>query len=332
MEDEIAPNAFVLSKGMLKLSEGALIGVIAHELTHLYLQKGENNFDNLYYFAYDELRHQGRVAPNLELSKKIGYYRTYMEIVGPFSAETLSGIPFDFRNMHESADDTLRYLLRSKVDAQECRPLIENYDKLYENLWLGVEMVDNRQELVNVDSFKDLVDKVEVELKTCFGNQKISLKELVIRSYDVSSSVYDWNLKLMPSEKLQIIKMAEKLFEQKSLTEALLELTRYARAEMRRFEAENNVSQIRYYSSEDHADEIALQVLYALDVPVEPFNDFFVNGLEGADEEVYVCNLEVEPFYGFLDDDHKNDCWRVYRNQRYYQWLKENNNNSDLGR
>ncbi len=86
-----------------------------------------------------------------------------------------------------------------------------------------------------------------------------------------------------------------------------------AKTQLREYERQFDRQQLRYYSAEDQADEVAASVLKSLKLTRLDYAQALLGSLE---EDKALCettlNKNIEPPYGHLVDIHHATCWRVW--------------------
>jgi hypothetical protein len=84
-----------------------------------------------------------------------------------------------------------------------------------------------------------------------------------------------------------------------------------------------DVSTLRYYTTEEQADDVAIAVLYKIGADPLALTKFLEERyVVGADRAA--CENEIaagEPTYGILSIRHHSRCWRIAHGRALASWL-----------
>ncbi|MCK5883571.1 MAG: M48 family metalloprotease [Bacteriovoracaceae bacterium] len=315
----LRPNYIVVSRGLLQnYSDETVIGVLAHEMAHHALQ--ETDFPSLYYKSTGEVLFKDQIISDPRLSEMLTKYELLFGLVGPFSNKELSGIPLNiYKNNMALLTQQLRDLIydQNKSKCNDAAILLNQFiDVMEENYSQATHRLVITAE-ANSRSITDLSSRFEKEAEQCLGDKKMGFILLTSLAFDM-----DYNIArklLSGGSKMQqdILSQLERIYLENNVFNAIKLSTVSTRVAMREIEDEVDFNSVRFYTNEDHADEVAVQVLASSDISIRGFNDFLV----GADTE---CDYEddIEPEYGTLDDSHHSSCWRAYRNVLFEKSLE----------
>ncbi len=101
--------------------------------------------------------------------------------------------------------------------------------------------------------------------------------------------------------------------------DGLIDLTKRAQAKLRELAEGFAIQKLRYYSSEDQADEAAITVIKSLGHNGSDFPDIFFTQLDEKSKKLCERAIEddIEPPFGNLLDSHHAPCWRIYNLRKF---------------
>jgi len=321
------PYLFMVHKGLLKIPSNQLEGIIAHELVHLYLQGYENGHrypskkyylsDGLFYFN-NEINHNSVLERNLELFNNAGGY------IGMFDDEILGGIPMDFAQENASPYREIFYLLINAPQDDICTDAQNKHWKLkYDLLHTYYDKTTGFLEFENLDNknmIKNQVKEVEFSLGQCLQGMKYDRLEIYSFTYGLSKEMLSTILSNSKGIEKESLDETAYYYENMDTISAIFAVTRLMRERRSNLLPKLDFEKTRIYTEEDHADEIAVKVLFELGISPDGLNDFFISHNKDASCD-YKNPSFPEPYYGRLSSIHHNDCWRAYRNNALYKKL-----------
>lgn len=81
---------------------------------------------------------------------------------------------------------------------------------------------------------------------------------------------------------------------------------------------------LRNYNFEDHDDNVAIEILWRLNLPVDDRVGFLFFSPQEALACLKLVNSQTIPPYGRLTEFHHDNCWRYYRALQVEKFLNEN--------
>jgi hypothetical protein len=318
--DEI-PYLLVMNQALAEQSESAIQGVLAHEFVHLFLQPDHlsESFPKSRFFEDTNSRIDfGFQISNQEALENV--FRPYVETVDtitPFSNVELGNFPLSFDSSGANFIRIYTQLFQHADGSPSCNTAETKFDELFD---LAVDTADESDglKLVLNDAQKIAVAEITATLQTaseeCFASvSHASAADLYTEALGMLKIyVLGFMGQIAPVDSVAD-QFESRILSQNTIS-ALFESTGEARELLRDVEAAYDFSKIKYYTSEDHADEIAVFILAKMNHSPEGLNSVLVSGGE-------VCNMSQEPKFGGLGGEHHAGCWRAFRNQSLYNYL-----------
>lgn len=322
----IKPYLFAIHRGLLLLPDEVVIGILAHELTHLYLQWEENGEDipkEKYFISSNQLKFGPNIINDLAIANKVKLREELRSYAGPFSHEELGGIPLIYDYAEISPYREILYLLENAPESDICLKADKNNEDFLHNMLENFFSYTSFELTLNSESAAKTVSKeaefVELLLKDCLNKVNYDYKELLNKVYGISLDTINSLYEKMSMFEKEVFDDVESHYGETSAIEAIFNVTRKYRKRVRTLEEETSFKKVRIYTHEDHADEVAVEVLNHIGMNPDGLNRFLID--EFSEDETIDCdykNIESEPFYGPLEDIHHASCWRAFRNHQYF--------------
>lgn len=318
------PYAVYMHKGILKYSNEALTSIIAHELSHFFLQYNEYNTDypaaKFYYGQPNDVHIGPEITRDEKLDQLGSRWLQFADVVGPFSHEFLGRLPIG------AGENELGRIARSLIERNSTKPACEKVISSYSKVekLLKPYIAPDQFFLKPIPTSKSqrisqLANQIESELKACNGEYRTTLEDFYANHYGIS--IYDARKILYLSEPatIELQRQEEEFFERLDAAEAILAIARWARAEMREIEKQIDLKTLRVYTHEDHADEISIYVIYRMGLNPLNINVYLKTAEPHAKPNQTIPN---QIYHGVLDDDHHEPKWRIKRNEKFVAYLK----------
>ncbi len=323
------PYMIILYTGLLESSYENIMGTVAHELAHLLLQwidnQGNSHPQKKYYKSDGRPFYTGEtIQRDHRLSSQMIYLNNLTFYSSDFSHAALQGIPYDLATRRQSATQILLSLLDSKSFIYQCfeaKTEYNTYLMAVDNLNISKGGVPLVFEKMNLNNLNERAQKMKAILSDCFKDTRMSFKEVFTQTYGVPEQDYDRQVSALRGIDKKLFERRAKHFENSSniieaISSYLLDFRREVRMIGKRVGLKNN----RYYNHEDHADEVAIEILHSLGLSITGFNDALLS-FENSGKDCHYKTMKNEPYYGDLKVIHHTQCWRSYRNYQYEQKL-----------
>lgn len=310
----------MVQTGLIELdaSEPAILGVVMHELTHAVDR-------HVLPETGDRIRIHYQVAPGQ--AEPIGFaqrdepvaraaitaWRKLGEEAGPYPLAELHGVPTGGEALMTRAfNSTIQIAVAH--DQTACAAAIERVDALNGFLSARISPLDNLLLPMN-DAERAELDRLSSEFLAalrdpCLTGSTLDLFPLLAQLFGVTLD--EVVAEFDPADAA--------LIEGKPILDQITLLTEDRYRRMREIEAMlvtdtgRDTRSLRYYSTEEAADDSTVPVLEGMGLPPDAVGEFFVAILpevaQGPCTEV-LGRGEVPP-YGDLIDEHHANCWRAY--------------------
>jgi hypothetical protein len=300
-------------------SEDLLAGLMEHELAHHVLKHAADAAKakiTKYYEANTSLPlgFQNKVD-NASVRKIANDWISEAEKVGSSSHVELHGWPLNSTSRFQQ----LAFgLLRAgfDVNAKGCtavNPALTAfspvYTKVYDNI-RQVIVIPNDAERASLDKS---VTEILNQSATCTSTLKsfdAALKNVLLED---GTAVID----TLTAEENTIVDDAATPFA------AVAALTENSRKRMRALEP--SIGNIRFYTEEEEADDVAVYVAQKAKLSLRAYGAFMNNAQQGAADRDTCTTIRAtgaEPPYGALSDTHHATCWRVDHAERMAKLLE----------
>jgi hypothetical protein len=288
--------------------DGKIIGVIAHELAHVYLN--HTYVDRLVLDAWED-----GSGEKLDTQKLINFklFLSDAYVAGHGFDEVWSGLPAGTSLSRNALIDLMTQLKDQYPSAQCVQAGNEMYVKLlHPILSKSYSYFEWR------NAFSDLQRRISGAMIDSFEEQIITCsRSLGFKSTALRDTHFPNAFMTIDSEKYIGFRLHRNFkWDDQNEFEVLFELGKAIQRDMRRTIVESRFESIRWRSFEDEADDFALAIMRELGLPV----DGFTNGLLDAMEQVRpgfslkcrtaIASDETLP-YGGLDDPHHAMCYRI---------------------
>lgn len=296
------PYIIVIHTGLMDFENDrdALFGVLAHELTHLFFQHTINS--NPQYSI------EGKSNFNSNnLKNDIEDWKYMADTVGELTWDEFNGIPL----MEGSEGYSYLRTIVKNSRSERCGT-VEDFDKQ-----INSALNYNGQSLMKYKyDIGVFSKKLDIFLSECSKSYNPTLLELASDANGIPSSEL---LKLIessgPKEKQRIEKEINLFDGRGSAYSGLKSITNTYFNDMKAIESTYELRKVRYYSNEDHADEISIKILDHLGMNPAGVGLFLLHALPPEDQEKCLDTIKrgESPNYGSLRDDHHSNCWRYQR-------------------
>jgi hypothetical protein len=317
----ISPHVFIVNVGIFTSKNGRanttqIRGLIAHELAHHVLkhQWPDNREKVQKWYSVDKAAADGfgwQQKDDPTLRKTGVAFVTATTDTGDSPLVEWNGVP----RLGGILSKTLTYVHR---DARAREPEKCSASELaYEALEIYLKSVtDTLQTLSLTAAVKKRIDEltrayVEKEL-ACGGSSTDTLWKSLAEQYQTTEAAF--KAQLAKTTTATIIDNA------RSPTDAVFSLVkRYDQSTV----SLGDVSKLRYYSTEEEADDVSINVLFRA--------GYDANGTASLLEDIgrddawaKACKAASdagEPSYGPLSDDHHHACWRIWHSKQLIKYL-----------
>lgn len=327
-ENSEKPYFFVANKGIFKLSNQALTGIFAHELAHLYLQwhEGAHSFPaEKFYTKGKHIAFGKSIKHDDVLKKSYLHWENIREQTGPFSYVELGGIPLHYDPSAPSHFRQIKYLLSIAPQNNQCKEAKRAYMHYVKTVMINYFSYDTLTLALNTSKDRQIVQKLssnlENKLSLCLKGIHHDYTELQMAIYGLSQEIVDSIKKNMSGIEKETFTKIEKYYSSMDSISALFSVTKDFRKKLIEVERKMDFDSIRIYNHEDHADEVAVEILHHLKVSPDKFNEFLLKYLTAKNQVCPYKSLKSEPAYGPFENPHHSPCWRAYRNHNYLQTL-----------
>jgi hypothetical protein len=293
-------------------SDDAMLGLMMHELQHAVglhvLPEVKAKFKR-FYLAANGSEPIGRTqAEDARVREAATQWLTSAGEIGALANVELGGMPFS-----GDLNRVLRTVFQSGLDtnAAACMSAQNAINAL--SIELGGKIDPISGAVVGLDaSFKTRVDNAFTLLRTdCLPNFTMSFVEVVASIAGVTPDQIEASLS---DEDKQLVR-------DKHVVEAIRVLGEDRRAKLRAIEADfarqTGVpwTAVRYFSTEEDADDTSVPVLRNAGLAPTGLGDFLANVLPAEQQakcRALIDDGKVPPYGADLVDDHHGTCWRVY--------------------
>lgn len=277
-------------------SMAAKIGLAAHEISHLFLWHQDANLGPI------RVYYSGKKLITRAETDAFSDWFVIAGLIGWLTQSQSNGI-----NLDSSLGAGFGTFIKrvGEIPSSHCgKPLV---DKLVEKRVAMSKFMSRYQWDFIFDTPEKLKALDEVTRSTiqliekCSNSEKITITEYDLYILNAAG------IKVAPSD-------AEVTFKR------FLEINRDGQARLRDLEKHFDKNQLRFYSVEDQADEVAMTILKHLGYRTRDYPESFLDFLYD-DRSLCVQNLQkgIEPPYGNLIDDHHAPCWRIYNLNKFIQ-------------
>jgi len=312
------PNFFVVNKGSLGASDDDLAGMVAHELAHFYLQYSDNNEaypKTKYYFRADQKLEFGPFIVNDEYAEAaFKKEATLLRLSGTLINSELDGLPLGSMDQ-PNFTQLLKYLLNEHLGESKCRDIVDDIKFFGKNL-AGKINEDLTLKVTSSSKLLKQTQTLERSLVDCLGGYRYSFSELLRGAFPIPEEIRMAKKKIHDPESEAQAKELEQLFANNDAIQAIFMSARTARQKINRLNNFLNISHLASYNHEDHADEVATYILLQLHLNPDSLN-LYLQKYSGAKLK---CEKNSTA-YGPFDNYHHTECWRIYRNTKFKEYL-----------
>jgi hypothetical protein len=287
-------------------SEAALAGLVMHELTHavgLHVVPGGDALFRRFYVAAGE-EPLGFEQDEDPIALEHGEaWRSAASDAGPFVAPELGGFPFT---------GTMELLLNFGVaNIPQCATARGIASEMRDDLVGGLDFLDvSLQVPANVN--RQRADNVMANLADCVEDAGVDgdFFDLVAAFTGSSADVI----------RGQVSAADRTLLDGKPFIIGMRDLLISRRAEMREIEAafeadtDESFAALRFFSTEENADDITVPVLEAMDLDIVGLGQFLFGVLDNDSQvrcQQLLANQQTPPYGADLNDEHHATCWRI---------------------
>lgn len=329
------PYIFVVHLGLVQSApnESVIYGVIAHELTHLLLLHGHAEIaEGLRKFSLvngdedDALSVLRPRDPSLQNDMQLWLF--HAKDAGPLARPELNGLPvpgnsiLDMRSM-------LKYFMSRDLVTADCIKRAGFGYRAVERLYIdrldtynGRYVMDNEQwEKIGQESASAVA-----ALKECaVDSQGRPIKTTYYKTWEILSRLEIKNLLPLMSEfEAQEARKDAVVFDaQPNELASVIALTLRKQEILRAVEAKHDLTRVRYYSVENEADGMAVQILLRMGLKAEDYAAGFYRFLGPMANTCYLTIKAGQvPPYGALFDEHHGTCYRVHDILKLSTYLK----------
>jgi hypothetical protein len=311
-DSELVPFTVVVLTGLLDLepTEDELQGMVMHELTHavgLHVLPGGGDLFRRYYVAPGESEPLGFLQDDDPAARRHGdEWRASAELIGPYSFEDLGGFPF----LGQISQVMLTGL--GPVGATpECNPALVAFDQLGQDLQARLNTLDLSLTLP-ANPVRERADAIMAGISDCLEEVGVTDDFFKVTGATFGVTADEVRSQLDP----EIVAVVDGKVFADAINDLLLHLRGKMRQAEQGFEAERGepFSRLRYFSTEENADDLTVPVLDEMGLDQAGAGNFFLKIL---DEESAVSCAEFldagePPPYGVdLGDEHHANCWRI---------------------
>lgn len=320
---EIKPLFIKLHSGALKTSDSALLGLLAHEFAHLYLQTHSLPEQTYYYnkdVDYEDFL-SGTLPFDPSLEENMDLWTFYAGFPGINSSTLLGGVPYSYDTDSESDLKLLLQLVKKSKNKKECSDLLSTSASLADTFYALT--TSNFLDLWSADDaieFQTKVQKIEHRLKLCLSDSVdifMEVSELENLSLKDVTTFLENSIKTGGQEGA-FTSTVLNFYKKLSGGEALLATSRLSRQKMREIEKKVDFSNLKKFTHEDHADIVAAKILSGMKIHTDHF-------LKELSTHFGVCTEtpQTEPHFGPIDWDHHSTCWRRWRGNKFYEYFSK---------
>ena len=317
---EVSPHAFMVGTGLLTddngkaTSRAALHGLIAHELAHHVLKHqwpGVGDKVARHYSAKNAVgaKFGFEQTDDAATRKTVTAVTNLQGWIGKVTAPELSGVPLSggtlmyiMAAMHKTAAAVLpskcepatAALKAASVSFQDSfDPVTQTFDPT----------PAKREELARLTS-----EFIRLEPACAAGSTK-SFYELGGEAKGTTAAEFKSSL---TQGQIDLIERSKTPFE------TIVTWTKSGIDATAKFPTD-----LRFYSTEEEADDVAVNVLFETKDDPQAFHAMLVREIGTAEQEVACTRLaeKSEPPYGSLSDDHHSPCWRTWHAAELTQYL-----------
>lgn len=293
--------------------ESAFVGLIVHELAHaveLHPYPGVGERLRKYYWAEEDWEPLGFTMEDDPTARAVA--EPWLEAagaVGPHPRDEFNGLP----GLSSAGMKILRWLARSHADPENpaCLTASQALGEWYELVLSGYSELD-RSISLDEETWRALDERsaaAVMAFSECLSHVQMTLDELATAFAMAIGAPPARLLEAVTDEQRRIFAGGENAFDGLRL----LTLDGYAR--MQEIEAEHDLDRLRYYSTEEAADDRAVLVL--LDAGLDPAG--FARFLASISSEAHNRSCQdildrgdVPPYGEDLADTHHATCWRIH--------------------
>jgi hypothetical protein len=319
----IAPDVFMIQTGAVAGKSGVtddLRGLVGHELGHLILKHvfpGNAAKVAKYYRGARSGEPLGYLESNdPKLAKAVEKWVDDASVAASFPLPELHGLPINIIGNPPVLFTALKTAVLKGVQDHptECQPAEDAVNGLIVAMKSHTSTVDYDMDLgAEARSQIDTAAQAAVTaLGPCLATSTKTVSELVAETYGVS--VADIESAFDPAD-LVILHAAT------TLEDAITKTTANAFARMQSEAQDIDLDTVRYYSTEEQADDTSAYVLATLGRNPEGQGLFLGSKLMTPDERT-TCfdrlNTAGDAPYGLLSDPHHGACWRVGHLHRFH--------------
>jgi hypothetical protein len=296
--------------------EGPMLGLVMHELEHAVglhlIQKGQDRFRR-FYVARGGKEPLGAAQAEDPVAREYGTkWRDLASDVGVYDHEDLGGIPVGPENgVARVLSTAIKARLQEPGADQACGEATQALGQVGAAILGRMAKLDGAY--VPGQPLRPAIDEtLELLRDDCLGDEAPSF-------VDVLAALQ----KVTPEQILADLPKADRdLVEGRHIVDAVASIAIARRAAMRAIEADFTAatgepwSSLRFYSTEEAADDATVPVLRGADLKPDALGDFFLTKLAepdtaGACADVLDAN-QVPPYGVDLFDEHHAVCYRIY--------------------
>lgn len=294
-------------------SDASVLGVVMHELTHatkLHILEGVPERTRIHYqiAAPDPEPIGSQQRDNARARAAITAWRALGEDAGAYAYAELNGLPAFGSLLSKVLNGAL-----GKVDLAQCPTTVQNLQKLNGFIDAHTETLTNLLVLATPTDRTQLDQLTRAflgELRTgCMKTSALDIFELMAEQFNVTPA--EIAMKFPPTEQATVA--GKHVIEQITL----LASDRHRR--MREVgallyeETGRDITTLRYFSTEEDADDATVPVLRQMELPVDGVGQFFLELMDPALKSRCTALLAANttPPYGDLVDEHHATCWRI---------------------
>ena len=320
--DDDSENAFVICDGIelecghivvihtgtveADLSTDQIMGLVFHELEHIVATHGlVSDQHDQYYRVTGTDEPLGLLQDNdPAVQKVVQVWRERSEIAGSPPAEEFNNLP---ANDESVAGKLLLELMDrgSTVNGDACTPMWNKYVEWLTLRGENTGLLDGTIHVADAaSSFDTVTGELRQETATCTEGVDVGFMELASEVFNVTEQQIRDEL---TTEDLALV-------DGHPAREALIAWISSSYEHMRALEAMLDFSTVRYYSTEEAADDRSVQVLGTMGLNPAGVGEFMLVTMSPEAQEqcrAIIADGDVPP-YGDLSDDHHASCWRLY--------------------
>lgn len=324
----LLPNVIFIYSGIIEanfMNREAVLGVIAHELAHHVLQHlvpGVSAKVTKYYMVTSKEPLGVHEPQNLNVKAQAESWIEAAQMVGTYRIPVLQGIPVP------SFGTPFLKIIAQKLsekypDREACRKMTTAINAAEEVVSKKLDGATG--EMGDISSIETVILKAagqsyNNELALCLAGETTSIVDFLAKSQhrSIQDVLRDTHLN---DKELAAIK------QQGNTSQALIEFANLMSERLEKLNKGNNIGKFRIYSTEEQADDTAIEVLRKLNLSARPLIEFLESHM--SEEQLKNCNLVVKsgrvPAYGSLLDRHHGTCFRIYHAYQVEGYLKRKN-------